>query len=384
MTRVLIVGGGTVGHLGPGFAVADALRERGAQVRFATPGEAKEQAWFPASEEAPLAAPALRRPRGALGLPLFGVRLLSATWRTRRLLGREAPDVLVALGGWPCVPAVLAARTKGIPVAFIASDAKPGVAVRRLAGLAARIYVAQESAAQELGGRDTVVVTGPAIRREVLEAEADHEAHGLEAGRVTLFVTGGSLGARALNEALPRGLAAAVREDPTLVERVQVLHQVGESGAGVSAIYEEAGIRHRVVRFVEQVGSAYRTATLVVARGGALTCAELAAVGTPAVLVPYPHHADRQQFENARALEEAGGACVVEEQALDVEGVKRHVLALLEDEAALERMRSALRAGDRDGAGQIAADLIRLVGGGANACEEGELPAHAHAEGRGP
>jgi UDP-N-acetylglucosamine--N-acetylmuramyl-(pentapeptide) pyrophosphoryl-undecaprenol N-acetylglucosamine transferase len=364
VTRVLIVGGGTVGHLGPGFAVADALRRRGAAVRFATPGERQERDWFPASEPAPLATPALRRPRSALGLPGFGLRLVGAVRRTRRLLVRERPDVVVALGGWPCVPAVLAARTRAIPVAFIASDAKPGVAVRRLAGLAARIYVARESAARELGDRPSVRVTGPAIRKEVLEARADPAAYGLDPERPTLFVTGGSLGARALNEALPRGLAAAVRADPTLATRIQVLHQVGESGEGVAAIYAEAGIRSTVVRFVEHIGCAYRTATLVVARGGALTCAELAAVGTPAILVPYPHHADRQQYENAEALAAGGGARVVEEHDLGPEGVRRHVLDLLEDAAAIERMRNALRTREPDGAGQIAADLIRLVGGG--------------------
>ena len=361
MTRVLIVGGGTVGHLGPGFAVADALRARGAEVRFATPGEAKERAWFPASEPPPLVAPALRRPRGALGAPAFGFRLLRAVWRTRRLLARERPDVVVALGGWPCVPAVLAARTKRLPVAFIASDARPGVAVRRLAGHAARIYVARESAAKELAGHDAVVVTGPAIRSAVLTAQADPALFGLAPGRLTLFVTGGSLGARALNEALPRGLAVAVREDPPLADRIQVLHQVGRSGEGVEAIYAEAGIQHRVMPFVEDVGCAYRTADLVVARGGALTCAELAATGTPAVLVPYPHHADRQQFENACALECEGGARVVEEHELDPGGVRRHVVALLEDEAALTSMANACPEADRDGAGQIAADLIRLV-----------------------
>jgi UDP-N-acetylglucosamine--N-acetylmuramyl-(pentapeptide) pyrophosphoryl-undecaprenol N-acetylglucosamine transferase len=277
------------------------------------------------------------------------------------LLAREAPDVLVALGGWPCVPAVLAARTKRIPVAFLASDAKPGVAVRRLAGWAARIYVAHESAARELGERAQVVVTGPVIRRRVLEAQADHAGLGLDPERLTLFVTGGSLGARALNEALPRGIAAAVRRDPTLRDRLQVLHQVGESGEGVATAYEAAGVSHRVVRFVEDVGGAYRAAQLVVARGGALTCAELAAVGVPAVLVPYPHHADRQQFENARTLAAAGAARVVEEHELTEEGVRR-ILDLLEDAEARREMKNALGAEDPDAAGQIAADLIRLVG----------------------
>jgi len=362
--QVLVVGGGTVGHLGPGFAVARALRARGVSVAFATPGESHERAWFPASEPPPLTAPALRLPSRASGpsaLLLFPPRLADAVGRSLRLLGRVRPGVVVGLGGWPCVPVVLAARLRRTPVAFVASDALPGVAVKRLARLAARIYVAQESAARALGDGARVLVTGPALRPEVLEGRADPAAFGLLPGRLTLLVTGGSLGARALNEALPRALAAAVRRDPGLAGRIQVLHQVGGSGEGVAAVYADAGIEARVVPFVRAMGDAYRTADLVVSRAGALTCAELAAVGAPAVLVPYPHHADRQQYANARALEASGGARVVEEADLTEEGVRRHVVDLLEDDETRAAMAKALRAQGADGASQIAADLVRLL-----------------------
>lgn len=359
---VLIVGGGTVGHLAPGFAVAEALRERGVRVAFATPGEARERDWFPPEAPAPHVCPALRLPRRKILLPLFVPRLVVAVARAWRLLSRVQPGVVLALGGWPCVPAALAAWLRRIPIALVASDAKSGVAVKRLLPLARRLYVVHESAAREMEASAKVVVTGPVVRAAVRDGEAEPEMFGLVPGRLTLFVTGGSLGAQALNEALTAGIGAAVREDPSLAQRIQVLHSVGLGGEGVAAAYAEAGIVHHVTPFVRAMGTAYRTADLVVCRAGALTCAELRASGTPAVLVPYPHHPDRQQFANARPLVECGGALLLEESELTVEGVRRHVLALLEDAPRRRRMAGAICEGATDGAGQTADDLIRLFG----------------------
>jgi UDP-N-acetylglucosamine--N-acetylmuramyl-(pentapeptide) pyrophosphoryl-undecaprenol N-acetylglucosamine transferase len=270
---------------------------------------------------------------------------------------------VLALGGWPCVPAALAARSKKIPLCLLASDARPGLAVRKLAPLAARVYVARDSAAASLGGGTRVCLTGPALRRQVVDAEADPARFGLADGVPTLFVTGGSLGAKALNERMAAGIRRAVEADPSLASRLQVLHSVGHSGAGVEEAYRAAGVRHRVLPFVREMGIAYRTADLVVARAGALTCAELQAAGTPAVLVPYPHHADRQQYVNAEALARTGAAHVIEEEALDPPRVRRDVLELLADPERRRAMADAMRAGFSDGARQIAVDLVRLLKG---------------------
>jgi UDP-N-acetylglucosamine--N-acetylmuramyl-(pentapeptide) pyrophosphoryl-undecaprenol N-acetylglucosamine transferase len=356
---VWLAGGGTVGHLAPAFAVARVLGARGARGAFVTPGEAREAAWFPAGSppRSTLAAP--RRPRGLGEALLFGPRLLASVGQGIRRLHRERPEAVLALGGWPCVPASLAALAAGVPLTLLASDATPGLVVRALAPFARRCYLAQAEATRALG-RARTRVTGPVLRAELLEARRDPERLGLERDRLTLFVVGGSLGALGLNRAVAAGLSAAVEAEPALSERLQVLHAVGQAGEGVAEAYARVGLVARVVPFVTDVGTAYRSADLVVSRAGALTCAELEALGVPAVLVPYPHHADRQQFRNAEPLARRGAALLVEEAQLTPEVVRTSVVGLLLDPARRAQMAQAMAREVPDAAGTIAADLLGL------------------------
>jgi len=344
--------------------VIEVLRERGVSARLATPGEAGEQAWLPAGEAAPLRLPAAKLPRRLGAWPGFVPALASAVGWAAGRLRRWQPGVVVGLGGWPCVPAALAAPLVGCPLALVASDERPGVAVRRLAPLARRIYVAMPEAAARLGGGPRVVLTGPVLRRGVATGRRDPRRFGLREGRATLLVTGGSLGARVLNERLARGLEAAVRADPTLVDRIQVLHSVGRSGAGVADAYARVGLVHHVTPFLRDMATAYATADLVVCRAGALTCAEIESAGLSAVLVPYPHHADRQQYANARRLVEGGRALLLEEEALDAEdAVVRIVLPRLEAGRRAPRGRRPSAHRPEEGTDSIAADLVRLLEG---------------------
>jgi UDP-N-acetylglucosamine:LPS N-acetylglucosamine transferase len=282
----------------------------------------------------------------------------------RRLFAREGVGCVVALGGWPCAPAAWAARRAGVPLAFLVPDAVPGLVVRRLARRAGRLYLADERARAALGAHPGVRVTGPLLRSAALRVRRDPGALGLEPGRRTLFVTGGSLGAAALDERWLLGLEAAVLREPSLTGRLQVLHSVGRGGEDVAARYRRLGVRHRVTPFVQDMGAAYGTADLVLCRAGAGTCAELAAARAPAVLVPYPHHADRQQFHNAAPLVEAGAVVLVEQEALDPAAVQREVLARLFDEPALQGMRAAFPAAPRGGVAETAGDLVRFLGWG--------------------
>jgi UDP-N-acetylglucosamine--N-acetylmuramyl-(pentapeptide) pyrophosphoryl-undecaprenol N-acetylglucosamine transferase len=369
---VWLAGGGTVGHLAPGLALAPALERLGARVAFVTPGEAHEADWFPPDGPARLALAAPRRPRGAGQALLFGPRLGAAVAAGVRRIHLDRPGVVLALGGWPCVPAALAALAAGVPLALLAVDAVAGVVVRTLAPLAARVYLADPAARTGLRARaGRVLVTGPVLRDELFEAGRDPAALGLAEGRLTLFVVGGSLGARNLNVALAQGLAEAARRETGLAERIQVLHSTGNQSEGIARLYAEAGLAAEVVPFVRAVGTAYRTADLVVSRAGAMTCAELAALGVPAVLVPYPHHADRQQFKNARPLVERGGALLLEEAALTPEAVRREVLGLLEDAPRRAAMAERMRVASVPAGSAIAADLLALAGRAAEAAPGG-------------
>lgn len=358
---ILFSGGGSVGHLAPGFALADELTARGLACRFATPGEAVERDWFE-GRSAPHSLPAVRLPRRAGALLAFPFRFRRCVTAAAALLRRERPEALVALGGWPCAPAAWAARGVGVPLVFLVPDAVPGLVVRKLARRAARIYLADARAQAHLAGHPGLRVTGPLLRREALALRRDPTVFGLQPGRRTLFVTGGSLGAQRLYERFLAGLEAAVAGDPALADRIQILHATGKSGADPAAVYARLGIPHTVVPFVQDMGAAYGSADLVLCRAGASTCAELQATGTPAVLVPYPHHADRQQFENAAVLVDAGGAAVVEQATLEPAVVGEAILGLLEDEERLAVMRAALGAGSDDAAAAVADDLGRFLG----------------------
>ncbi len=358
--RILFSGGGTVGHLAPGFALAAALEARGIECLFATPGESVEATWF-RGRTPPHTLPAVRLPRGLGALLRFPGRFRSGVQAARALLAAESIGAVVALGGWPCAPAAWACRGAATPLAFLVPDAVPGLVVRKLAGRAGRLYLADARAAAQLADHPGLRQLGPLLRSEALATRRDPAAVGLRADRRAVLVTGGSLGAQRLDERFLDGLEAAVAQTPELVDRIQVLHAVGAHASDASSRYERLGISHAVLPFIHDMGAAYGTADLVLCRAGASTCAELAATRTPAVLIPYPHHADRQQFRNAAPLVEAGAARLLEQAALTPEAVGREILGLLEDDAALAALRAAPNPAENDAAGEAATDFLRFL-----------------------
>ncbi len=365
--RILLAGGGTAGHLAPGFALAGVLARRGIEARFVTPGEAKERVWFPAGVEEPLHVPAPRLPTTKAAVPRFAVRLAFGVAKGRALLRRVRPDVVVALGGWPCAPLALAALSSKVPLALLAADAVPGLVVTRLARFAGRTYVASEGAKAVLGGGERIVVVGRAVRHEVLSGRRDPARFGLAEGRATLLVMGGSLGATGLNLAVRRGFSEAIERRPELAARVQVIHSTGAAAgeeSGAAAAYRALGLPAFVTPYLTDVANALATADLVLCRAGASTVAEVEATGRPAVFVPYPHHADRQQFKNAAPLAERGAAAVVEEGTLDAGTFDQEVLGRLLDRARLAAMERAGAGGPprADAAALAADDLVRWMG----------------------
>jgi UDP-N-acetylglucosamine--N-acetylmuramyl-(pentapeptide) pyrophosphoryl-undecaprenol N-acetylglucosamine transferase len=371
VARVLLAGGGTVGHLAPGFAVRDALRDLGHEATFVTPGEAREEAWFPAGEPRPDHVPAPRLPKTLWGKVAFPFRMARAVLVARRLLRRTQPVAVLALGGWPCAPTAIAALTKGVPLHLVAVDAVPGSVVRRLQRRATWTWLARAEALGALPAPERARVVGPLVRRDVAAGRRDPARFGLVEGRRTLLVVGGSLGARGLNERVRAGLESAVRADSTLAERVQVIHATGteEEAERSRATFHALGLVHCTRPFVAEIGDAFRTADLVLCRGGASTLAEAAALRRPLVVVPYPHHADRQQWRNAEPLVAAGRAVLVEEGDLDPDRFRSEVLARLLDDQALATLARGVGApvaaaeGEGDAAATIALELVRSIRG---------------------
>ncbi len=361
--RVLIGGGGTGGHLFPGVALAEALRQAdpSCEVSFAGAERGLEAKVIPALGyplvALPLAGVAGRNPLRALA-GLWS--LLAGTGRMAGEIRRLRPDLVVGLGGYASVPAVLAARFRGVRTVLLEQNVRPGGANRFLARFAARVYLGFPVEGEPFpAGR--AEVTGNPLRRAALAPEEAAQAREERERPASLLVLGGSQGARGLNDlvlaALPPLLAERKRAGKAALA---VVHQAGERDwERVREAYRAAGLAAETVPFIERMGEAYAAADLVVGRAGALTVSEVSAAGVPAVLVPYAH-AGGHQRGNARHLAVRGGAVVLEQEA-GPEALRRELARMLDDPARWRAMSRASReAGRRDAANAIAARELEV------------------------
>jgi UDP-N-acetylglucosamine--N-acetylmuramyl-(pentapeptide) pyrophosphoryl-undecaprenol N-acetylglucosamine transferase len=356
--KLLIAGGGTGGHLYPGVAVAEELlsRDPAHSVLFAGTNrglEAKVLARldfpFVAVRAAGLVGTGVRGTVRSVALLMLG--LIDAV----RILRRFRPQVCLGVGGYVSFPLVAVAWLLGVPSAVQEQNAWPGLTNRLLARVIQRVYAGDPGAVRHFPDRKTRL-TGNPLRR-VLAARFPYAPVGPE-DPVRILVVGGSQGARVLNESVP----AAVNN---LGRRTEVLHQAGRSGTDAVVKHYKDPQRVRVVEFIEDMAEAYSWAHLVVARAGALTVAELASAGRPAVLVPFPGAAGGHQEANARAAEHRGAAICLLQSELDVpargEGLARALKDLFAEPDVLGRMAEAAAvSARRDAAREIVDDLIVL------------------------
>lgn len=259
-------------------------------------------------------------------------------------MGDLCPQAVLGLGGFAAAPVVRAAAGAGIRTALLSIDAVGGLANRHLAGKVDVIFAQFASTASCYGRRaGKVRVVGCPVRAELPGGDADEarRAFGLRSDRRTLLVMAGSLGASNINQAL-----AAVRPElEPLAEAWQILHVSGPGKlAAVGADWQGARIGHVAMEYCERMDLAYAVADLALCRAGASTVGELAATGTPAVLVPYPYHRDRHQQHNAAALAQAGAAVVAEDAAdtaANAQALRASLLPILHEPDRLGAMRKA-------------------------------------------
>jgi UDP-N-acetylglucosamine--N-acetylmuramyl-(pentapeptide) pyrophosphoryl-undecaprenol N-acetylglucosamine transferase len=333
--RVLLAGGGTAGHTSPLIATADALRRLDPSVEITclgTPRGLETRVVPDAGYTLELIDPVPLPRKPGKDLALVPARLRGAVKQAGAIIDRVRPDVVVGYGGYVSMPAYLAARRRRLPIVVHEQNAKPGLANRAGARVATRVAVSFPDT--PLPGAHYV---GLPIRRMISTLDRAAARPGaraffdLDADRPTLLVTGGSQGARRLNQSVS---AAA----PALAEAgVQVLHVAGPNG---EVDVPDLGVPYRVVSFVDRMDLAYAAADLVVCRAGANSTLEAAAVGLPAVLVPLPHGNGEQEL-NARPIVDAGGALLVADAALTPEWVRDQVPALASDHERLARMGAA-------------------------------------------
>jgi UDP-N-acetylglucosamine--N-acetylmuramyl-(pentapeptide) pyrophosphoryl-undecaprenol N-acetylglucosamine transferase len=336
--RVLLAGGGTAGHTSPLLATADALRRLQPDVEITCLGTPRglenrvvPEAGYPLELIAPVPLP--RRPNA----DFFKVpaRLRGAVKETLAILDRVRPDVVVGYGGYVSMPAYLAARRRRLPLVVHEQNAVPGLANRAGSRVATRVAVSFPDTplrhAEYVGLPIRQMISG--LDRAALRAEG-RAFFGLDPDRPTLLVTGGSQGARRLNQSVS-GAAAALAG-----AGVQVLHVVGPQG---EARPDTAGVPYVVVDFVDRMDLAYAAADLVVCRAGASSVTEAAALGLPAVFVPLPI-GNGEQHLNARPVVDAGGGLLVKDADLTSVWVADTVPGLATDVGRLATMGAAAAA----------------------------------------
>ena len=301
---ILVMAGGTGGHIFPGLAVAQALRERGAQVRWLGADGGMETRLVPPQGIA-IDTIAVKGVRGKGLLTLLGapLRVLGAVRAAARVLKQHRPDAVISFGGFAAGPGGLAAYVVGVPLLVHEQNRAAGMTNKTLAKFAKQVLVGfpQTFAGETLVGNPVRTVIA-----EVAPPEQRNFAHG---GALRLLVLGGSQGARALNDAVPQAVAA-------LGQPVDIVHQAGEKMLDAARkAYADAGVSAQVEPFIADMAAAYGWADLVVCRAGALTLAELCAVGVGSVLVPFPQAVDDHQTRNAEYLVERGAARLLPQSA---------------------------------------------------------------------
>jgi UDP-N-acetylglucosamine--N-acetylmuramyl-(pentapeptide) pyrophosphoryl-undecaprenol N-acetylglucosamine transferase len=348
--------GGTGGHVFPALAVAEVLRGRGAQVFWIgtragmearlVPEHGFEMEWI-----------------GIQGVRGKGLKaLLTAPWKLARavreaaaILQRRRPQTVLGMGGFVAGPGGLAARLQGRALVIQEQNSVPGLTNQWLARLADRVF---EAFPGSFPAARKAIDSGNPVRADIAALPPPAERLRGRGGSPRLLVVGGSLGAKALNETVPAALALLPAAD-----RPEVRHQAGEKTLDIArAAYADARVEAEITPFIADMAAAYAWADLVVCRAGALTVAEIAAAGVPAIFVPFPFAVDDHQVGNARWLSDAGAARLIIQKDLTPAGLAAQLRELLADPAQRLAMAEAGRAKARlDAAERIAEACMELA-----------------------
>jgi len=362
MTRTaMIMAGGTGGHIMPGIAVAESLRAAGWDIVWMgssggmeariVPPRGYRMAWIKVRG---------LRGKGWLAKLMLPAVLLRAFWQAATAIRRERPDVVLGLGGYVAFPGGMMASLLGRPLAIHEQNAIAGLSNRVLAGVADKAMVAFPDALKNAEW------TGNPVREEITRVPEPARRYAARRGPLNLLVVGGSLGAQALNEALPRALAILPAE-----RRPRVVHQAGEAHLpNLRVNYAEAGLAEggepgiELLSFIDDMAARYAAADLVICRAGAITVAELSALGVASVLVPFPHAVDDHQTANARFLADHGAAILLPQTQLTPLRLAE-LLVSLERPALLEMAIKARSLGKPEAARVVAERCAALAKGAA-------------------
>lgn len=359
--HILFAGGGTGGHVYPAIAIADAIRRRVPAASIAFAGTRDRMEWEAVPKAGydiyPITIGGLHR-----GQPLRNVslpyKLVRSLVESRILVRKLHPDVAVGTGGYVSGPVLFAAGLAGTPLVLQEQNAYAGLTNRILGRRATRIHVAFLEATKHLPA-ERCVLSGNPTRAELLACDtSDGRAHyDIPSDAFVLAVLGGSLGSRAINEALASGIETVLRD-----ERTYVLWQSGRQYFEALRARVPEHPRLRLLEYIDRMDLTYAAADLAVCRAGAITCSELMVTGTPSILVPSPNVAEDHQTYNARSMVDAGAAVMIAEHEMN----DRLLVTLSELRSAPRRLadmsRAAIQIARPDAADTIARDVLQVAG----------------------
>lgn len=362
--RLVVVGGGTGGHVFPGLAVREEFLARSDENRVLFIGsrggmeeellnEEKIEARFIRSGK--FSGMSLSEKVSGLTSAFFGV------FQAISVVREFQADFVLGLGGYTSVPVVIAAWLLRAPRAIQEQNSYPGLANRVLARVSAKVFLSFKSAENYFQGvdRENFVVAGNPLRKKLLDELNQADSGAAKPRRFQLFVVGGSQGARALNKLMMDGVEML----KPVKDQIKVVHMSGSIDQyDLIIAYSKAGIKAKVTRFVDDMGKELREADLVISRAGAGAVFELAAAGKPGILIPFPFAADDHQRVNAEYLSQKGAALVFKEDAIDGRQLAEVITGLINDRQKLKEIGARAKGMARPDAAKVIVDeIIKII-----------------------
>ncbi len=356
-STVLIMAGGTGGHVFPALATAAVLQDAGVDVQWLGTAAGIESDLVPkANIHLNCISISGLRGKGRLGLLWAPFKLLRALWQAIGVIRQVKPDCVLGMGGFASGPGGLAAWLMGLPLLIHEQNAIPGMTNKVLSKLAKRVMEAFPGA---FNSKAEALCTGNPIRQNIVEVEKPEVRFSKRSGPLRVLVVGGSLGAKAINELVPQALAELQPE-----QRPDVWHQAGKRNIeATTQLYKELGVEGKVCAFIDDMNAAYEWADLVICRSGALTVSELCAAGVASVLVPFPHAVDDHQTENARFISDHQAGILIPQPELNIEKIKSF-LQQFSDRKELKTMAErALELGQVNSSQLVADQCLKYTSG---------------------
>jgi UDP-N-acetylglucosamine--N-acetylmuramyl-(pentapeptide) pyrophosphoryl-undecaprenol N-acetylglucosamine transferase len=345
---ILIMAGGTGGHIFPGLAVAEQMRAAGWEVVWMGARGGMEERLVPkyGYRAAWIRAKAARG-KGLLQKLLLPANLLYSFWESARHIRSLRPNVVLGLGGYVAFPGGMMASLWNRPLALHEQNAIPGLANKVLAQISDKVMAGFPQALKNAEW------TGNPVRAEIAAIASPESRFAGRSGPLKVLVVGGSLGAQALNESVPKAIAL-------MSDRPRVVHQAGEKHLdALKKHYQEANVQGELVAFIDDMARRYAEADLVICRAGAVTIAELSAGGMPSILVPFPHAVDDHQTANGKFLADHGAAILIQQRDLTPQNLARMIQGL--DRSRLLDMARKARALGKPDAARVVAERCMSI-----------------------